>query len=93
MAIKLSGSYRNPTERPLYQGLNDIEITRPSKTTQIKIKVSSREHWDVTYKCEFSADQWSCAKMDEIIETLADQLTMKQNLNRGLLMNLSFYEE
>ena len=32
-------------------------------------------------------------KVDEIIEALTDQLTMKQNLNRGLLMSLSFHEE
>ena len=31
--------------------------------------------------------------MDEITEVLADQLTMKQDLNKGLLMSLSFYEE
>ena len=43
---------------PLYQGLNDIiETRKTSKTTQIKIEVSSREHWDVTYKYEFSPDQ------------------------------------
>lgn len=79
---------------PLYQGLNDIfETRKTSKTSQIKIKVSSREHWDVTYMCEFSPDQWSYAKMDEIIEALTDQLTMKQDLNRGLLMSLSFHEE
>lgn len=55
--------------------------------------VSSREHWDVIYMCEFPPDQWSYAKMDEIIEALTDQLTMKQDLNRGLLMSLSFHEE
>lgn len=54
--------------------------------------VSSQKHWDVIYICEFSPDQWS-AKMDEIIEALTDQLTMKQDLNRGLLMSLSFHEE
>ena len=32
-------------------------------------------------------------KMDEIIEGLADQLTMKQDLNGGLLIQLSFNEE
>lgn len=79
---------------PLYQGLNDIfETRKTSKTSQIKIKVSSREHWDVTYTCESSPDQWSYAKMDEIIEALTGQLTMKQDLNRGLLMSLSFHEE
>ena len=79
---------------PLYQGSNDIfETRKTSKTSQIKIKVSSREHWDVTYMCEFSPDQWSYAKMDEIIEASTDQLTMKQDLNRGLLMSLSFHEE
>ena len=31
--------------------------------------------------------------MDKISEALADQLTATQNLDQGLLMNLSFYEE
>ena len=79
---------------PLYHGLNDIiELTKTCKTSQIKIKASSREHWDVVYTCEFRVDQWSYNKMDEIMEGLADQLTMKQNLNGGLLMQLSFNEE
>ena len=79
---------------PLYHGLNDIiELTKPSKTSQIKIKTSSREHWDVVYTCEFRVDQWTYNKMDEIIEGLADQLTMKQDLNGGLLIQLSFNEE
>jgi len=79
---------------PLYHGLNDIiETRKTTKTTLIKIEASSREHIGVTYTCEFTPDQWSYATMDEITETLADQLTMKQDLNRGLLVNLSFYEE
>ena len=78
---------------PLYQGLNDIfETRKTSKTSQIKISLF-REHLDVTYKCEFSPDQWSYYKMDEITEALAGQLTIKQNLNRGLLMSQSFHEE
>ena len=43
---------------PLYQGLNDIfETRKTSKTSPIKIKVSSCEHWDATYMCEFSPDK------------------------------------
>ena len=79
---------------PIYHGLNDIiELTKPFKTSQIKIKVSSREHWDVIYTCEFRVDRWSYNKMDEIMDGLADQLTMKQDLNGGLLTQLSFNEE
>ena len=79
---------------PIYHGLNDIiELTKPSKTSLIKIKVSSREHWNVVYTCEFRVDRWSYNKIDEIIEWLADQLTMKQDLNGGLLIQLSFNEE
>ena len=79
---------------PIYHRLNDIiKLTKTSKTSQIKIKVSSREHWDVVYTCEFRVDQWTYNKMDEIIEGLADQLTMKQDLNGGLLIQLSFNEE
>ena len=76
---------------PIYHRLNDIiELTKPSKTSQIKIKVSSREHWDVIYTSEFRVDRWSYNKMDEIMDGLADQLTMKQNFNGGLLIQLSF---
>ena len=78
---------------PIYHELNEIiELTKPAKTTQIKIKASSREHWEVVYTCEFRVDQWSYNKIDEITEGLADQLTMKQNLNGGLLIQLSFKE-
>ena len=79
---------------PLYYGLNDIIETRKTpKTTLIKIETSSREHFGVTYTCEFSPEQWSYATMAEVTEALADQLTMKQDLNRGLLVSLYFYEE
>ena len=37
-------------------------------------------------------DQWSYNKMDEIMDGLAGQLTMKQNLNGGLLIQFSFNE-
>ena len=79
---------------PLYHGLNDIiEKRRTLKTTLIKVQASSREHMNVTYAWEFSLDEWSYTTMDEITEALADELTMKQNLNRGLLMNISLHEE
>ena len=79
---------------PLYHGLNAIiEQRKTPKTSLIKIQTSSREHVEVTYTCECTPDKWSYNTMDKISEALADQLTMKQNLDRGLLMNLSFYEE
>ena len=78
---------------PIYQELNEIiEQTKPAKTTQIKIRASSREHWEVVYTCEFHVHQWSYSKVDEITDGLADQLTMKQNLNGGLLIQVSFKE-
>ena len=78
---------------PIYHGLNEIiELTKPSNTSQMKIRASSREHWEVVYTCEFRVDQWSYNRMDGIIDGLADQLTMKQNLNGGLLIQLSFKE-
>ena len=79
---------------PLYHGLNAvIEQRKTPKTSLIKIQTSSREHVEVTYTCECTPDKWSYNTMDKISEALADQLTMKQNLDRGLMMNLSFYEE
>ena len=78
---------------PIYHELNEIiEKTKPVKTTQIKIKTSSREHWEAVYTCEFRVDQWSYNKVDEITEGLADQLTMKQNLNGGLFIQVVFQE-
>ena len=79
---------------PLYRGLTDIiEKRKTPKTTLVKVEASSREHMNVTCACEFSPDEWSYTAMDEITEALADELTMKQNLNRGLLMKLSLHEE
>ena len=79
---------------PLYQGLNAIlEKRKTPKTSLIKIETSSREHSKASYTCECAPDQWSYNTMDKISEELADQLTMKQNLNRGLLIKLSCYEE
>ena len=79
---------------PLYQGLNAIfEQRKTPKTSLIKIETSFREHSKVSYTCECTTDQWSYNTMDKISEALADQLTATQNLDQGLLMNLSFYEE
>ena len=79
---------------PLYMGLDKIIKERTSAITSlIKVQVSSREHVGVTYECSFSPDKWSYTIMDKISEELADQLTMKQNLNRGLVMKLSLYED
>ena len=69
-----------------------IEKRKPRKTTAIKIEASSREDRHVEYTREFSPNQWSYTKMDEIMDTLADQLTMKENLNSGLMMNIFLYE-
>ena len=78
---------------PLYVGLNEIiEKRKTPNTTIIKGQVCSREHADVTYECNFSPDKWSYITMDKITEELSDQLTMKQNLNRGLVMKLLLYE-
>ena len=79
---------------PLYQGLNAIlEKRKTPKTSLIKIETSSREHSKVSYTCECTPDQWSYNIMDKISEALADQLAATQNLDQGLLMNLSFYKE
>ena len=79
---------------PLYQGLNAIlEQRKTPKTSLIKIEASSRQHSKVSYTCECTPDQWSYNTMDKISEALADQLTATQNLDQGLLMNLSFCEE
>ena len=79
---------------PLYQGLNFIlEKRKTPKTSLIKIETCSREHSKVSYTCECNPNQWSYNTMDKISEALADQLTARQNLDQGLLMNLLFYEE
>ena len=78
---------------PLYTTLKEIiEAGKTTKTAEVKIIASSREHWEVTYTEEFPLDQWSYTRMNNIMDGLADQLTMKQNLNGGLLVQLTFNE-
>ena len=78
---------------PLYAALTDIiEAGKTAKTKEIKIIASSREHWDVVYTEEFLVDQWSYTQMNSVMDELADQLTMKQNLNGGLLVQFTFKE-
>jgi len=79
---------------PFYMALTEvIEKKRTSRTVTIKLRASSREHWDAVHECEFSTTQWGYQKMDDILEALADELTMKQDLNRGLLVRLWFHEK
>ena len=78
---------------PLYQGLNEIiERTKPVKTTQIKIKMTSWEHRHVSYTCECTLKQWSYDTMDKSLVELEEQLTATQDLNGGLLIQVSFQE-
>ena len=77
---------------PLYQGLDTI-LKKEKPVSTIKIHVSSREHVYVYYTCYCTPDTWSYTVMDEILEGLNEQLSMKQNLNRGLLIQLSFIKK
>ena len=77
---------------PLYQGLNTLLAKRKEGST-IRIQVSSREHVSVRYICYCTPDTWSYTVMDDILEGLNEQLSMKQNLNRGLLLQLSFIKK
>ena len=80
------------TVNPLYQGLDAI-FKKEKPVSTIKIHVSSREHVYVYYTCYCTPDTWSYTVMDEILEELNEQLSMKQNLNRGLLIQLSFIKK
>ena len=77
---------------PLYQGLDAI-LKKEQGLSTIKIQVSSREHFYVHYTCYCTPDTWSFTVMDEILQGLDEQLSMKQNLNRGLLIQLSFIKK
>ena len=77
---------------PLYQGLDAI-LSQHKDNSTIKIHVSSREHVYVYYTCYCTPDTWSFTVMDEILQGLNEQLSMKQNLNRGLLIQLSFIKK
>lgn len=77
---------------PLYQGLTTILEQRKEAST-IRLQVSSREHVHVSYTCYCTPDTWSYTVMDDILEGLNEQLTMKQNLNQGLLLQLSFIKK
>lgn len=78
---------------PLHCIMTDIiEAGKTTKTSRIKVLASSREHWNIVYVKEFPVDEWSYTQMDYILEGLAEQLTMRQNLNRGLLVQVIFIE-
>ena len=78
---------------PFYTCVSSIIDKRKTpKTAMIKLETSSRGHCNVKYSCEFTFETWCFVKMDEIISALAEQLTTKENLNRGLMMNISLYE-
>ena len=78
---------------PFYMALTEvIEKKTTPETATIKLRVSSREYWDAVFQDEFSPTQWSYSKMDDILETLAEELTMKQDLNGGLLVRFWFHE-
>lgn len=78
---------------PFYMGMKDIiDAKKTWKTSFVKMVTTSREHRHVTYVCAFDPKQFSYDKMNEIITALEDQLTMKQNLNDRLLVQLSFLE-
>ena len=77
---------------PLYRGL-DVILNRQQDLSTIQIRVSSREHLHVYYTCYCTPDTWSYTVMDEIMEALNEQLSMKQDLNRGLLIQLSFIQK
>ena len=74
---------------PLYQGLDAI-LNKQQDLSTIKIQVSSRQHIHVRYTCYCTPTTWSYNVMHEIVEGLNEQLSMKQDLNRGLLLQLSF---
>ena len=77
---------------PLYQGL-DVILNKQKDLSAIKIQASSREHVHVYYTCYCTPETWSYTVMDEILERLNEQLSMKQDLNRGLLLQLSFIKK
>ena len=74
---------------PLYQGLDAI-LNKQQDLSTIKIQVSSRQHVHVRYTCYCTPTTWSYNVMQEIVDGLNEQLSMKQDLNRGLLLQLSF---
>ena len=77
---------------PLYQGLDAI-LNKQQDLSTIKIQVSSRQHIHVRYTCYCTPTTWSYNVMHEIVEGLTEQLSMKQDLNRGLLLQLSFIKQ
>lgn len=74
---------------PLYQGLNDI-VKKEQGLSTIKIQVSSRQHVHVRYTSYCTPETWSFTVVNDIVAGLTEQLSMKQTLNRGLLLQLSF---
>ena len=76
---------------PLYTALAEIiQAEKTSKTRRIKLEAESKEYVWVDYTVEFPVDQWDYSQMDEVMEGLEDQLTRKQDLDRGLIIQLTF---
>ena len=76
---------------PLYTALAEIiEAEKTSETKRIQLEVESKEYLWVDYTVVFPVDQWDYSQMESVMEGLEDQLTRKQDLFRGLIIQLTF---
>ena len=78
---------------PLYKGLKAIVASHGpfvAQATTMRLHVSSREHPGVRYTCYCTPETWSYTIMDKLWEGLNKQLVIEQDLNGGLLLQLSF---
>ena len=73
---------------PHYTCISHLLEQRQPKTDQIQLQLSSREYPHVMCTSTLSLEQWCFRKMDELLTRLEQQLSISENLNRGLLLTL-----
>lgn len=78
---------------PLYKGLKAIVASHGpfmARATTLRLHVAASEHPGVSYTCYCTPETLSYTILDNTWERLNKQLSMKQDLTRGLLLRLSF---
>lgn len=76
-----------------FAGLDEIIQREKQATTYgFQVHATSRERLHVFDTFFIRLHNWNVQRMDSILEGLSDKLTMKENLNKGLILVITFYE-
>lgn len=79
---------------PFFARLDEIIQREKQATTYgFQVYATSREHLHVFDTFFFiRLHNWNVQRMKYILKGLSDKLTMKENLNKGLILDITFYE-